>query len=138
MSVDQALIDEAAAAFGAVVVGPLKDGGQKAVRIVDVGSERRVLKVIQLGQTSPESLQRASREVDLLQSIDSPHVVRAVSDLTVLRDPPEGAAWLEELLDGDDLAENIGSPWSCETTVALGHQVAMGLANCTTVARRSP
>lgn len=125
---DQALIDEAAAAFGAVVVGPLKDGGQKAVRIVDVGSDRRVLKVIQLGQTSPESLQRASREVDLLQSIDSPHVVRAVSDLTVLRDPPEGAAWLEEFLDGDDLAENICSPWSCEAAVALGHQVAMGLA----------
>ncbi|MFP4512803.1 MAG: protein kinase domain-containing protein [Acidimicrobiales bacterium] len=128
MPVDQALVDEAIAAFNAVVVGPLKDGGQKAVRLVTVGQDQRVLKVIQLGQTSPESLQRASREVDLLQSIDSPNVVRAASDLILLRDPPEGAAWLEELLDGDDLADNVGAAWDCASAVAMGREVAAGLA----------
>jgi serine/threonine protein kinase len=128
MAVDDALVAEAVTAFQALIIRPLKDGGQKAVRVVAVDGEERVLKVIQLGNTSPESLQRASREVDLLLSIDSEHVVRAASDLVLLRDPPVGAAWLEELLDGDDLSEQVGRPWSCADAVRLGHQVALGLA----------
>jgi serine/threonine-protein kinase len=128
MAVDEALISEAADALGAVIVDSLRDGGQKAVRIVRVGDDVRVLKVIHLGQTSPDSLQRASREVDLLQSIESPHVVRAESDLVVLRDPPEGAAWLEEVLDGNDLRDNVGSPWNCHDAITMGREVSLGLA----------
>lgn len=55
-------------------------GFLKAVRAVAVDGEERVLKVIQLGKTSPESLQRVSREVDLLLAVDSEHVARDTSD----------------------------------------------------------
>jgi serine/threonine protein kinase len=147
------LIDQACAALGVMNVAAIGEGGQKSVRRVEVKSlatvedtdgvpiepnelmvvprvpgAPSVLKVIQLGNTSPEALERAQREVLLLQRIDSPHMVRAESDLVILGDPPQGAAWLEELLAGTDLDQNLGDPWDERSAARLIEQVSLGIA----------
>lgn len=127
VGVDQSLINEACTGLGVVEVAALKDGGQKTVRLVSRGNEQLVLKVIQVGSTSPQALQRAAREVILLASLDSEHVVRVASDLLELGSPSNGAAWLEEYLDGKDLADLVSSPWPWDEAAALGHQVGRGL-----------
>jgi serine/threonine-protein kinase len=127
MAVDQALIDDACAGLGVVEVSALKDGGQKTVRLVERGAEQLVLKVIQVGSTSPQALLRAAREVDLLQKFDNEHVVKVASDLLELGSPPIGAAWLEEYLDGDDLADCVTSPWPWDETREMGSQLGRGL-----------
>lgn len=106
----------------------MKDGGQKTVRLVARGAEQLVLKVIQVGSTTPQSLLRAAREVNLLQSLNSDHVVKVASDLLELGGPPPvGAAWLEEYLDGADLADCVATPWSWAEARELGVQVGRGL-----------
>jgi eukaryotic-like serine/threonine-protein kinase len=127
MAVAQALIDEACAGLVVTEVGSLKDGGQKTVRLVDRAGQHLVLKVIQVGSTSPLALQRAAREVALLEALDSDHVVKAASDLLELGTPPNGAAWLEEHLDGDDLADLVSMPWTWDQTAAMAGQVGRGL-----------
>jgi serine/threonine-protein kinase len=127
MTVAQALIDEACAGLGVTEIGSLKDGGQKTVRVVERAGERLVLKVIRVGSTSPEALQRAAREVELLEALDSDYVVKVASDLLELGTPPNGAAWLEEHLDGDDLANLVVSPWPWDQTAAMGSQLGRGL-----------
>ena len=103
-------------------------GGQKAVRKVVVHGATFVLKVIALSPTAPDALRRAEREVELLSSLDSPHVVRVASSLEELGDPVVAAAWLEEYLDGEDLTGLLGCKWSWDEVAALGIQVADGLA----------
>lgn len=128
MPVDQTLIDEACAGLGVVEVAPLKDGGQKTVRLVQRGMEQVVLKVIQVGGTSPQALLRAAREVDLLQNLDNVHVVKVASDLLELGGtPPSGAAWVEEYLDGEDLADCVSTPWAWPKVKDMGSQLGRGL-----------
>jgi len=43
-------------------------------------------------------VRRAQREVELLASLDDPHLVRAASELVELGDLVRGAAWLETYL----------------------------------------
>lgn len=126
--VDGALIAEALNRLGAADVRVLNPGAQKHVRLVDRGGEKLVLKVIEIGSNTPEALQRAEREVELLASLGSDHVVKVASDLIELGDPVSGAAWLEEYLDGQDLgAELGGAQWTWEETARLGLHVARGL-----------
>jgi eukaryotic-like serine/threonine-protein kinase len=126
---DAALIAEACTALNVVDSGAIgAPGGQKAVRRVDRSGEQLVLKVVALTATSPTTLTRAEREVELLKSLDSPHVVKVVSDLAALGNPPHGATWLEEFLDGDDLSKLLASPWSWSDAARLGYEVALGLA----------
>lgn len=126
--VDEALISEALERLGVTEVRVLKPGAQKQVRLVDRGGEQLVLKVIEIGSSAPEALQRAEREVELLASLDSDHVVKVASDLIELGNPVTGAAWLEEHLDGQDLGAELGSTqWSWEETAQLGLHVARGL-----------
>lgn len=127
-SVNTALVQEAFTLLGVTEVAELKPGAQKDVRLVDRRGETFVMKVIALGSSAPEALQRAEREVELLASLRSPHVVQVASDLVRLRDPVVGAAWLEEYLDGQDLSSELGSVWSWEETAKLGLHVARGLA----------
>ncbi len=155
MPVDPALIADACAALHVSDRGSLGEGGQKSVRSVEIlaladehdlgedGDEEpavelmvvdrvpgshAVLKVIQLGVTSPEALERAQREVLLLQRIDSPHVVRVLSDLLILGAPPACAAWLEELLPGQDLAAVVGTrQWDEPETIEMMRQIAHGV-----------
>jgi eukaryotic-like serine/threonine-protein kinase len=126
---DAALIAEACSALGVVDRGPIgAPGGQKAVRRVERAGEDLVLKVVALTATSPTTLTRAEREVELLKSLNSPHVVKVVSDLVPLGSPAHGATWLEEFLDGDDLGKLLTSPWSWSSAARLGYEVALGLA----------
>ncbi len=128
MPVDQALIDEACSGLGVTEVAPLKDGGQKTVRLVQRGAEQLVLKVIKVGGTTPQALVRAAREVDLLRNLDNDHVVKVASDLLELGGPPPvGAAWLEEHLDGEDLADCVATPWAWQETKDMGVQLGRGL-----------
>ena len=127
--VDQALLAAASTALGVTDIGPVgAAGGQKAVRRVRRGSEDLIMKVIAIKTSSPTTLTRAEREVALLKSLASLHVVRVESDLVRLGDPVNGAAWLEESLDGDDLRTHLGPIWSWDDTVNMGIQVADGLA----------
>lgn len=123
------MINAAVVEFNVDDLGPIGAiGGQKSVRKVSRGDEDLILKVIALTPSTPEALRRAEREVDLLSKLRSRHVVKVVSPLRELGDPPFAAAWLEEFLDGDDLAPYIGPPWSWGDTREMGFQVASGLA----------
>jgi hypothetical protein len=56
MAVDQALLDEAMAALGgAVDIRELRPGGQKTVRLVELGGEQLVMKVIALESGAPDA-----------------------------------------------------------------------------------
>lgn len=103
-------------------------GGQKAVRHVRKGGQDLVMKVIALRSSSPTVLARAEREVELLQSLDCPHIVKVESDLVTVGSPPQGAAWLEEYLDGDDLTALLDHQWTWDEAIELGTQIADGLA----------
>lgn len=124
------LIGEAIAALGVTEIGVIgAPGGQKAVRHVrGGGGEDLVLKVISVSASAPDALRRAEREVEFLASLDDAHVVRVASPLVELGDPPTGAAWLEEFLDGEDLTALLGIAWPWSAAADLGLQVARGLA----------
>ena len=128
MPVDQQLIDTAAAALNVTVVESLKAGGQKTVLLVDRSGERFVMKVIATGSTLPDALKRATREVELLKSIDHPNVVKVASDLVELGETPDGVAWLEEHLEGDDLSDALTARWDWDATKAMALDVARGLS----------
>lgn len=129
MPVTQELIDEAAALHGVMVVRPLRQGGQKTVLLAQrPDGDELVLKVIAIGSSQPDALRRARREVELLARIDQPNVVKVASDLGELRDPPEGAAWLEEYLEGEDLSDVLGSAWDWTDAKQMGLDVAKGIA----------
>jgi eukaryotic-like serine/threonine-protein kinase len=127
VGVDPNLLNEALSALSATELGPLKDGGQKTVRRVDVAGNELVMKVIALDSNAPEALRRAQREVELLKSIDNDHVVKVASDLTEIGVPPRGVAWLEEYLEGDDLGDLLGAQWDWADAKEMAIQVARGL-----------
>jgi len=133
MSVSDELIETAYSALGVAPVRDLRDGGQKVVKVVQRNGEELVIKIVSVASSSPGALSRAHREVELLQTINDPHVVRAASDLVELGDPVEGAAWLEELLDGDDLRDLLTSPWGWDETASMARDVALGLSQMHTV-----
>lgn len=127
--VDAALIGEACNALGVIDVASIgAPGGQKAVRHVRRGTDDLVMKVIAVRSSSPTTLSRAEREVDLLKSLSSAHIVRVESDLATIGSPVTGAAWLEEFLDGADLSAHLGPNWTWSEAANLGFQVADGLA----------
>ena len=128
MPVDEELIGEAVTALGVEPVRPLRDGGQKSVRLVRRDNDELVLKVIAIDSGHPDALRRATREVELLQSIDNDYVVKVASDLVELGDPCRGAAWLEEYLDGEDLSELLTERWDWAEVAQMAHDVAEGLA----------
>ena len=107
--------------------GGIATGGQKAVRLVrNEAGEILVMKVIALSTSSPDALARAEREVTLLAELDSPHVVKVKSELVEL--DSDGAAWLEEHLDGDDLTALLfDGQWPWSETALMGLHVARGL-----------
>jgi serine/threonine-protein kinase len=128
MPVDDVLIKAAAKLLGVTVVRPLKQGGQKTVMLAEVDGGERVLKVIGLGSSLPDALRRAQREVELLQGVNHPNVVRVVSDLVEIGDPRVGAAWLEDYLDGADLSDLVGGHWEWPAVRAMALDIARGLS----------
>jgi serine/threonine-protein kinase len=139
MAVNDALIQAAAALLAVSVTRPLKQGGQKTVLLAESEGRPLVLKVIGLGSSLPDALRRAQREVELLQGIDHPNVVRVASDLVEVGDPRVGAAWLEAYLEGDDLSELVGpDPWEWPEVKTMALDVARGLSalHCVNVVHR--
>jgi serine/threonine protein kinase len=126
--VDQQLIDAAAQELGVTVQRALTQGGQKTALLVDRSGQDFVMKVISTGPSLPNALKRAKREVELLKGINDPHVVKVASDLVELGEGPDGVAWLEELLDGQDLKDALGAEWDWPTTKRMALDVAHGLA----------
>jgi serine/threonine protein kinase len=128
MSVSNELIEAAYEALSVTHVRDLRDGGQKVVKVVQRNGGELVIKIVSVASSSPGALSRAHREVELLQTINDPHVVRAASDLVELGEPVEGAAWLEELLDGEDLRDLLTSPWDWQKTAEMARDVGQGLS----------
>lgn len=129
MAVEQGLIDDAMSALGVTPVDDLRTGGQKTVRLVDREGERVVMKVVALESAPADALRRAQREVELLQGVDSPYVVKVASDLVELGDsPPRGAAWLEHYLEGEDLGDLFSRPWDVADALEMATHVSRGLA----------
>lgn len=127
-SIDE-LVAEACRLLGVTDLGAIGAlGGQKAVRKVQGPSGVQVLKVVALTSAAPAALARAEREVAFLRSLSSPHVVAVQSDLVRVGALPDGAAWLEELLSGEDLGRLLGPQWTWAEAQALGVDVAEGLA----------
>jgi len=119
---------EACAHFGVVAVRALKAGGQKSVALVDRAGERLVLKLVQVGASEPTALERAQREFDLLAATRHPNIVEVASELALFGSPVDGAAWLEEYLDGADLSDRVGVPWTWSDVAALGLGIAAGIS----------
>ena len=115
-------------ALGVEPVRDLRPGGQKTVRLVKRGPEQLVMKVVALDSSNPAALRRAQREVELLQQVDHPNVVKVASELVEIREPPEAATWLEEYLEGQDLGELVGAEWPWDDCAAMALDIARGLA----------
>jgi serine/threonine-protein kinase len=54
--------------------------------------------------------------------------VKVARDLVELGDPPDGVAWLEEYLEGDDLSDVLTGRWDWDATKAMALDVARGLS----------
>lgn len=118
---------EACARFGVVPARALKAGGQKVVHLVERDGRSSVLKLVQVGLSEPTVLERAKREFGLLASLDHPNIVKVESDLLLLGEPVEGAAWLEEYLEGEDFVDLLQARWGWDEIVELGLALSSGL-----------
>lgn len=129
-NVTAALVQRAIAELGVVDVAELNPGAQKAVRHVQRNETDFAMKVIAVPSSHAEAMRRAEREVELLAGLDSEFVVKVHDSLVELGDPLEGAAWLEELLDGDDLRVLLHAHrWAWIDTAEMAQQVADGLGS---------
>ena len=124
--------DEVAKVLGATNLSPLRPGGQKRVFAAKRGSEDVVLKAVEvLPPRQAEVLERASREVALLAKVSSGRQMHRVrrSGLATVGDPaaPSAVGWLEEMLDGKDLGDLLGTQWSRHKALDLVQGVTEAL-----------
>jgi len=125
--------DEVAKVLGATNLSPLRPGGQKRVFSAKRGSEDVVLKAVEiLPPRQAEVLERASREVALLAKVSSAsgrRIVSVRSGLATVGDPaaPSAVGWLEEMLDGEDLRDLLGTQWSRHKALELVQGVTEAL-----------
>ncbi|HTJ67574.1 MAG TPA: serine/threonine-protein kinase [Actinospica sp.] len=123
----QAVFADLAASLGVTELVPIAQGGQKFVlRALHAGRHVAVKALlVPPGPAYAVALERATRETDVLRAVDSPHVVRLLSNLKELHYGgvlPYGVAWIEELLDGEDLDKLLGTPWPpAEAALLLTH-----------------
>lgn len=125
--------DEVAKVLGATNLTPLRAGGQKRVFAAKRGSEDVVLKAVEvLPPRQAEVLERAKREVTLLAKVSSASGRRIVSVRSGLATvgssvTPSAVGWLEEMLDGEDLRDLLGTPWSSDEALELVQGVTEAL-----------
>ena len=127
------LLTEVQAALGTTTLAPFGAGGQKQVYSAELEGVPVVVKIVPIPDSaySGEVLERARREVELLSTVDSPYVVRVLSEAVEIGDRPEAVCWVEERLDGDDLrALTAAFPWTPEQVWTLIADCAAGLAAC--------
>ncbi|MGY5131699.1 serine/threonine-protein kinase [Streptomyces nigrescens] len=111
---------------------PMAQGGQKHVLGCKLEGVPAVAKVVLL-PTGPDCvyvLERAQREVEVLAAIDSPRVVRVLSEVVELdfSGGIQAAAWVEERLDGRDMRENLDQLWNYDRCARLIAHVGEALA----------
>lgn len=132
MTIDE-LLREVRAALGTSQLVQLTTGGQKLVYTSSLENADVIVKIVQVPETvySGEVLERARREVELLSTVESPFVVRVLSEAVEVGNRPEAVCWIEEQLDGDDLRHLVTTfPWTPSEVWALIDNVATGLAAC--------
>lgn len=128
----QELIKSVVAGLGVESVTPLTQGGQKIVLKAMLANRNVVVKVVLLptGPMAGIILERARREVELLASIDSDHVVKVVSESVEIGSRPDAVAWAEEYLDGGDLSASMTVKWTDDEVFRLLADCASGLQAC--------
>jgi serine/threonine protein kinase len=127
------LLVEVRAALGTSTLTPLQQGGQKMVFESQLEGVPVALKIAKVppGDFADQVVERARREVELLAAIESPFVVRLLSEFVEIGDRPEALCWVEELLDGEDLAAHRSSyPWLPDQVWTLVADTAEGLRAC--------
>lgn len=127
------ILDEVRAALGVSDLAGIATGGQKLVFRSELEGVPVVVKVVLVPDTAHavEVVERARREVELLATVDSPHVVKVLSEAVEIGDRPEAICWVEEMLDGEDLRDLISTfPWIPDQVEKLVRDVAAGLAAC--------
>jgi Protein kinase domain len=129
----QAVLGDLAAALGVTELVPLAQGGQKFVlRALREGTPVAVKAIlVPPGPAYAVAAERAARETDVLAAVDSPRLVRLISEPRELRfagNLPYGVAWAEELLDGVDVDKLLGTPWQPTDAARLLVHVAEALA----------
>lgn len=131
LSID-ALVAEVADSLGLENAQPLTQGGQKLVLTGVLAGTRAVAKVILIpeGDSSDEVITRAEREVELLGAVDSPHVVKVLTDAVEIGGARPAICWAEEQLSGEDLGQLLDPCWSEEDVWSLLTDVAGGLYAC--------
>lgn len=102
---------------------PMAQGGQKYVFGCKLETALAVVKVVML-PTGPDHLhvlERAQREVEVLAAIDSPRVVRVLSEVVELEFAEEvsAVAWVEERLDGCDMRDTLSKTWQYDRCARL-------------------
>lgn len=111
---------------------PLAQGGQKYVFKGILEDADAAVKVVLLpnGPDGAYVLERAQREVEVLASIDSPRVVRVLSEVVEIdfSNGSQAVAWVEQWLDGSDVQNNLGKPWDYERCARLLVNIAEALA----------
>ncbi|WP_106298803.1 serine/threonine-protein kinase [Knoellia remsis] len=132
MVVVQELTDALESALGVRSLVPLIQGGQKFVFTAVMSGQEVVVKVVSVpaGPQGDITRTRAHREVELLAAVDSPHVVKVLTDAVELTTPLEAVAWVEERLDGQDLGAILRPAWSDSDVRSLVSDLAEGLAAC--------
>lgn len=132
MVVLQELTDALETALGVRSLVPLIQGGQKFVFTAAMSGQEVVVKVVSVpaGPQGDITRTRAHREVELLAAVDSPHVVKVLTDAVELTTPLEAVVWVEERLDGQDLGAILRPAWSDSDVRSLVSDLAEGLAAC--------
>lgn len=128
----QEIIDNVVARLGVESATPLVQGGQKIVLRATLATREVVVKIVPLppGPAAEVALKRAHREVDLLASVESNHVVKLLSQSVEVGTGPDAVGWVEEYLDGSDLSRCMTSAWSDDEVFRLLAHCARGLQAC--------
>lgn len=127
------IIDEALRALGALNPVVLNAGGQKSVVQAELAGERVAVKIVEvaLGQEAPEiTMLRAQREFEALDGARNANLVGVRSALITLDDDhgeAQAVVWAEEFIDGTDLRNLLGAPWSWDDTQEMTTDIATGL-----------
>lgn len=126
------LITEVSNRLGLEDATPLTRGAQKIVLKGLLAGAPAVAKIVLVpdGGLGDEVVTRAEREVELLAAVDSPHVVRILTDAIQIGDRPDAICWAEEWLSGGDLHQHLDAPWSEDEVWRLLTDVASGLSAC--------
>jgi len=126
------LVEASFMALGVENATPLTEGGQKWVFAAQLAGHDVVVKVVKLpdGPSANVVVERAHREVELLAAVDSPYVVKVLSDAVEVGDPPEAVAWVEERLEGVDLSRSLGAIWEEVEIFRLLSDIGHALQAC--------